>query len=198
MLILVEHHVQLILLINPQSWPVITPMLPYVVMIPKHIMWSFVFSWSANLDLGCALVKEYVHIKTSSSIHLPMCPTIHNESTCIRDIPCSLVSSSNELSPQLKQGSDVFHDKIENSIIIERTSHSPSSLDAFLVHFLGGSEWSDWCWKFKVVPSSVSWGGIWIFILLPSLLLFRRLNSRNEITFSLDLSFQIYTYNCRT
>ena len=81
-----------------------------------------------NSDLECSPVKEEVHIETSSSPHLPVCPTIHNVSTCVKDTPHSLVSSSNELSPELTQGSEVFHDEIENSLITECTSHSPSSL----------------------------------------------------------------------
>lgn len=57
-----------------------------------------------------------------------MCPTIHNASMCIRDTPCYLTSSSNELYPRLTQGSEVVHDEVENSLIIERISHSLSSL----------------------------------------------------------------------
>lgn len=57
-----------------------------------------------NLDLENGSVKEDVHIQTSYSRHYPLCPTIFNTSACGRDIPCSLVSSSNELSLRLRQG----------------------------------------------------------------------------------------------
>ena len=83
---------------------------------------------STSCDLDFPLVKEYFHIETSSSPHFPTCPTIQNTSTCIRDTPFSLTSSSDDLSPQLTQGSEVVHDEVENNLIIERTSHSQSSL----------------------------------------------------------------------
>ncbi len=51
----------------------------------------------SNSDLEFPPVKEDVHIKTSSSPHLPMCPTIQNASD--EDTPCSLSSSYDELSP---------------------------------------------------------------------------------------------------
>lgn len=81
-----------------------------------------------NLDLESGYVKEYFHIETSFSPHYPLCPIVCNKYTCDRDNPCSLVSSSNELSPQLTQGSEVVHGEIENSQIIEYPSHSSSSL----------------------------------------------------------------------
>ncbi len=82
----------------------------------------------SNSDQECASVKEDVHTKTSSSPHLPMCPTTHNASTRVRDTPRSLVSSSNYLYPQFTQGSEVFRDEVENSLIIECSFDSPPSL----------------------------------------------------------------------
>jgi len=82
----------------------------------------------SNLYLERALVKEDIHIETSSSPHLPVCPTIRNTSTCIGDTPRSSVSLSDELSPRVTQSSEVVHDEFENSPITEHTSHSLSSL----------------------------------------------------------------------
>jgi len=82
----------------------------------------------SNSELEHASVKEDICIETSPSPHFPLCPTIHNASTCGRDTPCSFFSPFDELSPQLTQGGDVVHDKIENCLIIERPSHFPSSL----------------------------------------------------------------------
>lgn len=52
-----------------------------------------------NLDLEFFSVKEYVPIETSPSPLFPLCPTIHNTSSCNKDTPCSFASSSDELSP---------------------------------------------------------------------------------------------------
>jgi len=62
------------------------------------------------------------------STSLPLCPTIHNASIGSRDAPCSLASSSNELSPWLTQDGEAIHDKIENSLITQDSSHPSSSL----------------------------------------------------------------------
>lgn len=69
-------------------------------------------------------VKEYVFIEASSSPHRPLCSANCNESICDEDTPCSLFSSSDELS----QGSEVVHDEIENNQNIEYFSHPLSSL----------------------------------------------------------------------
>lgn len=68
---------------------------------------------NSNPYLECVPVKEDINIETSSSPHFSVCPTIHNTSTCIRDTPCSLNSSSDDISSQLTQGSEVFHDEFE-------------------------------------------------------------------------------------
>lgn len=81
-----------------------------------------------NLDLESILVKEYVHIKTSSSPHYPLYLTICNPSTCDEDTPCSWVSSFDEVSPWLTLGGEVVHDEIENYKIIENPSHPSSYL----------------------------------------------------------------------
>lgn len=82
----------------------------------------------SNSDLECANVKEYIHIETFSSPHLPICPTIHDTYTCGRDTQCSLASPSDELSPRLTQGNEYVHDEVEINLITECSSHSPSSL----------------------------------------------------------------------
>lgn len=53
---------------------------------------------NSSSNLECAPVKEDICIETSFSRHLPIYPTIHNASTCVGDTPCSLSTSSNELS----------------------------------------------------------------------------------------------------
>lgn len=70
-----------------------------------------------NSDLECAPVKEDVHIKTSSSPHFPLFPTIPNASTCDEDNQFSFVSPSDDLSPRLTQDDEVFHDKSEKSLM---------------------------------------------------------------------------------
>jgi len=64
-----------------------------------------------NSDLECAPVKEDIHIEASSAPHLPMCPIIHSISTCVGDTPCSLASSSYDLSAQSTQGNEFVHDE---------------------------------------------------------------------------------------
>lgn len=54
-----------------------------------------------------------------------MCPIIHSTSTCVRDIPRSLSSSSHELSPRLTQGNEVAND--ENILNTQDSSHPSSS-----------------------------------------------------------------------
>jgi len=63
------------------------------------------------LDLESSSVKEYPHIKTYSSPHYLIYPTIENMSTCDEDTSCSLVSTSNELCSRLRQGSEVVDDE---------------------------------------------------------------------------------------
>lgn len=90
---------------------------------------DFLFSHEEiNLDLEYASVKEYVHIQTSSSPHLPLCTIIHNASTCGKDTSCFLAPPSDELSPRLTKGNESLHDEVEKSLIIECSSHSPSYL----------------------------------------------------------------------
>lgn len=79
----------------------------------------------SNSNLECAPVKVDIHIETSFSPHLPMCPTIHSASTCDGNTTCSFASSSNELSPRSTQGSEFVHD--ENSLNAHDSSHSSSS-----------------------------------------------------------------------
>lgn len=51
-----------------------------------------------NLDPESNSIKEDVLIETSSSSHYPLCSIIYDASTCDQDTPCSLISSSIELS----------------------------------------------------------------------------------------------------
>lgn len=124
-----EHPVKSIILINPQSWSIINLMLPYVVMNAQaHHVINLFSHEDSNSDIQCAHVKEDVHIETSSPPHFHLCPNIHNASTYRGDAPCSLASSSDELSPQLTQDGEAFHDKIENILITQDSSHPSSSL----------------------------------------------------------------------
>jgi len=75
--------------------------------------------------LECALVKEDTHIEASFAPHLRVCLIIHSASTCVRDTPHSLASSSSELSPRSTQGNEVVHD--ENILNTQDSSHSSSS-----------------------------------------------------------------------
>jgi len=80
-----------------------------------------------NLDPESDSVKG-VLIETSSSSRYPLCTTICDTSTCDKDTPCYLSSSSNELSSQLKQGSQIIHDANENNQMIKYSFHPSSSL----------------------------------------------------------------------
>lgn len=75
-------------------------------LLPSHV--------HSNSDLKCAPIKADIHNEASSAPHLPVCPIIHNKSTCVKDIPHSLAYSSHELSPRSTQGNEVVHD--ENSL----------------------------------------------------------------------------------
>jgi len=66
-----------------------------------------------KLDLECTLVEVDIHIEASYAPHFPVCPSIHNTSTCIRDTLHSIASSSYMLS-QSTQGNEVVDD--ENSV----------------------------------------------------------------------------------
>lgn len=79
----------------------------------------------SNSDLEYVRVKANIHIKASSTPHLPMCLIIHSASICIGDIPRSLTSSSHELSPRSTQGNEVVHN--ENSLNAQDSSHLSSS-----------------------------------------------------------------------
>jgi len=113
-------------------------------------------SLNSNSDLECAPVKEDVHIETSFASHLLVYPTIHSASTCSWDTPCSLTSSSDELSPPLTQGSEVVHD--ENSFNAQDSSHSSSSCmlheDNSSMHHAKAEKFDEACDRYGCHPKS--------------------------------------------
>lgn len=63
------------------------------------------------LDLESNSFKECILMGTSFPSHYPLCSIVFDSSTCDEDTPCSSSNSSNELTSQLTQGSEVFHDE---------------------------------------------------------------------------------------